>query len=116
MYYKERIGVYDTILYRKGRKNRLGWIALIIFGAGGIVVREPGVDGLSVYWAADGDGMIIAMSLYIIRKKNMAYSHDLSIRYTSFKNIITLHWVSDVRSEQISEIDCVLLQIINSCR
>jgi hypothetical protein len=68
MYYKARTGVYDTILYRKGRRNRLWWIAFISFGAGGTVVKEPRVDRLK-YWAVDGDCVIIAMFLDIIRNK-----------------------------------------------
>jgi len=44
MYYIARNGVYDMILYRKGRRNRLWWIAFISFGAGGTVVKEAGVE------------------------------------------------------------------------
>lgn len=68
MYYQGRTGVYYMILLRKERRNRLWWIAFISFGAGG-TVEDPGVDGLNKYWAVDGDGMVIAMFLDIIRNK-----------------------------------------------
>lgn len=42
--------------------------SFISFGAGG-TVEDPGVDGLNKYWAVDGDGMVIAMFLDIIRNK-----------------------------------------------